>query len=128
MLFRSANLCASSGIRVHQIGQNPHPQRLLNHAVYLHTPTFKQAAAVLARAKAAVLPEGGLHHAAAALGIRAVVIYGGFISPKQTGYDMHINLFTGTEPCGSRKSCEHCRASMAKITPEEVFEHLKTLL
>ena len=67
-----ANLCASSGIRVHQIGQNPHPQRLLNHAVYLHTPTFKQAAAVLARAKAAVLPEGGLHHAAAALGIRAV--------------------------------------------------------
>jgi len=123
-----ANLCASSGIRVHQIGQNPHPQRLLKEAVYLHTPTFKQAAAVLARAKAAVLPEGGLHHAAAALGIRAVVIYGGFISPKQTGYDMHINLFTGTEPCGSRKSCEHCRASMAKITPEEVFEHLKTLL
>jgi ADP-heptose:LPS heptosyltransferase len=123
-----AAMCKNAGIPVHQIGQNPHPARMLTHATYLHTPTFKIAAAVLARTKAAVLPEGGLHHAAAALGIRAVVIYGGFISPAQTGYDLHINLFTGGEPCGSRKSCQHCRDSMAKITPAEVFEHLKTLL
>jgi ADP-heptose:LPS heptosyltransferase len=84
--------------------------------------------AVLSRTKAAVLPEGGLHHAAAALGLKCIVIYGGFISPDQTGYDLHINLFTGGTPCGSRKSCQHCKDAMAKIEPAQVFEHLKTLL
>ena len=36
---------------------------------------------------------GGLSHAAAALNLKAVVIFGGFIDPKILGYKMHKNMF-----------------------------------
>jgi len=93
------------------------------------TETFRQAAAVLAGARAAVLHEGGLHHAAAAVGAPAVVIFGGFISPAVTGYDMHRNLFAGDGlGCGSRINCQHCRDCMATITPTIVANALRELL
>lgn len=97
-------------------------------AQLFETPTFRHACAALSMARAAVLPEGGLHHAAAAVGVRAVVIYGGFISPAQTGYDMHINLFKGGEPCGFRIDCKHCAQAMAAITPAEVMWKLLGVL
>jgi ADP-heptose:LPS heptosyltransferase len=80
----------------------------------------RQASAVLAGAALLISPEGGLHHAAAALGLRAVVIFGGFISPATTGYDLHRNFFTGGQACGMRLACAHCAEAMARITPEEV--------
>jgi ADP-heptose:LPS heptosyltransferase len=92
------------------------------------TPTFRHAAAVLAGARAAVLHEGGLHHAAAAVKTRAVVIYGGYISPRQTGYELHANLFTGGDACGMRMPCAHCRMAMAAITVESVITALESLL
>lgn len=76
----------------------------------------------------AVLHEGGLHHVAAAVGLRSVVIYGGFISPEQTGYAMHRNLFAGGEPCGSRFDCPHCAAAMNAIKPIDVFAEAIGLL
>lgn len=91
------------------------------------TPTFRLAAAVLANARAAVLHEGGMHHAAAVVGTPAVVIYGGYISPRQTGYNLHTNLFTGGEPCGRRFPCGHCARAMAEITPKQVFEEAMRL-
>jgi hypothetical protein len=69
------------------------------------TNSFREACAVLARATAYVGPEGGLHHASAALGIPAVVIFGGYISPEVTGYRCHMNLFSGEGlGCGRRKA------------------------
>ncbi|MBM86427.1 MAG: hypothetical protein CMM47_10450 [Rhodospirillaceae bacterium] len=56
------------------------------------TQSFRHACALMSSATAALLPEGGLHHAAAALGIPAVVIFGAYISPDVTGYDGHINI------------------------------------
>lgn len=114
------------GFKVSQMGGRDTPR--LSGAYFIETDTFRQAAAVLARAKAAVLPEGGLHHAAAAVGVRSVVLFGGFISEKQTGYDMHVNIFTGGEPCGWRKPCDHCKEAMAKITPDMVLHELKGIL
>lgn len=90
--------------------------------------SFRQAAAVLAHAHAAALPEGGLHHAAAALGTPTVVLFGGYISPRQTGYAHQVNLFTGGEPCGATRPCAHCRAAMARIDPEAVATALSTLV
>jgi hypothetical protein len=92
------------------------------------TPGFGEALAVLSVAKAAVLPEGGLHHAAAAVGLPAVVIYGGYISPAQTGYPDHLNLYTGGEPCGWRQPCQHCTRAMEAITPARVLRALDKLL
>lgn len=94
----------------------------------VYTQDFRTACAVLANASAYVGHEGGLHHAAAALNVPGVVIYGGFISPKQTGYDLHKNLFTGDVPCGMRVACPHCAKAMAEITPEMVLDNLMGIL
>jgi hypothetical protein len=87
----------------------------------LQTPTFRHAMAALSKARFAVLPEGGMHHGAGALGIRAVVLFGGFPSPQVTGYDIHRNLTGGVEACGSILACPHCKAAMANISVDEVY-------
>jgi len=91
------------------------------------TDTFRLTCAVLARARAFVGPEGGLHHACAALNVPAVVIFGGYISPAATGYDDHISLFTGRGlGCGRRSACA-CNC-MSEISVDRVAEALKNLL
>ena len=100
---------------------------LLRGVRHVQTATLREAAAALSQAQAAVLPEGGLHHAAAALGVPAVVLFGGFISPASTGYDTHVNLFTGWEACGHKAPCPHCRDAMARIDPAYVAQRLTEL-
>ena len=102
--------------------------RLLPGARHIETRSFRYACAVLARARGAVLPEGGLHHAAAALDIPAAVIFGGHISPETTGYPGHVNLFTGGTACGAWRPCDHCAAAMAAIAPSEVERALRAWL
>ena len=113
-----------------QIG--PRGTRPLRGVRFIETASFRVACAVLERARAAVLPEGGLHHAAAALGTPAVVIYGGFVSPMNTGYEGQVALYRphrhDGEPCGLRVPCEGCAATMADITVEAVAAELERLL
>ena len=77
--------------------------------------SFRCAVAAMRRAALYIGGEGALHHAAAAVGIPAVVIFGGFIHPRTTGYAIHTNLFIGNEPCGSRLKCDHCTNAMNAI-------------
>jgi hypothetical protein len=84
---------------------------------------FRIAAAALAGFDLAICPEGGLHHAAAAVGTPAVVLFGGFIPAEVTGYDGHVNLTGGAAACGSLRECSHCREAMGKISVEEVCQH-----
>ena len=72
--------------------------------------------------------EGGVHHTAATVEAKGVVIFGGFIPPEITGYDFHTNLFTGGEACGSRYSCKHCKAAMEAIGVDEVVEHKRKII
>lgn len=114
-------------IYVAQIGPEGVP--LLEGVKFIPTPTFRHACAVLAASRGAVLPEGGLHHAAAALGVRAVVIFGGYIGTEITGYTSHVNLgATGADACGCRMPCQHCAAWMARIDPAMVANEMKRLL
>ena len=107
----------------------PAGTRWLLHAKPVVTDTFRKACAVLSVCRAFVGSEGGLMHAAAAVGVPGVIIYGGFISPAVTGYDLHRNLFTGLGlGCGSRIECGHCRTCMLKITPAIVLDNLKEIL
>lgn len=94
----------------------------------IRTPTFRHAAALLKRARFAVLPEGGLHHAAAAVNTPAVVLFGGFTPPQVLGYDTHTNLNGGAEACGTFNRCPHCIAAMAAIQVEQVLEAIDGLL
>ena len=109
--------------------QTSYGPRRLKGVRTIETPTFRHAMAVLSRARMAILPEGGMHHAAAALGIPAVVMFGGFIPPQVLGYDGHINLTGGaSEACGSMSRCQHCADALARISVDEVFGHAKGLL
>lgn len=115
-----ARLLQQAGLRVTQLGVPG--TRLLDGATFIQTSSFRHAAAVLANAQGAILPEGGMHHAAAALGIPAVVIFGGFTPVELTGYAMHTNLGASlSEACGARVTCKHCVEWMASITPQQVF-------
>ena len=108
----------------------PKGVRVLDGVRHVPTATFLDACAVLSSARAAVLPEGGLHHAAAALGVPAVVIFGGRSSPANVGYDSHVNLFDDDpqSPCGQWLPCAHCARAMAVFTPAMVSRHLEDLL
>jgi ADP-heptose:LPS heptosyltransferase len=123
-------LLMQRGLRVTQLGLAG--TALLDGADFILTPSMRHAAAVMANARAAVLPEGGLHHVAAAVGTPAVVIFGGFISPASTGYTDQANIYrpSAEHPlgCGMRVACEHCAQAMKSITPAEVFDALGRIL
>ncbi len=92
------------------------------------TPSFRHALAVMERAKLYIGPEGGLHHGAAAMGTRAVVIFGGFIPPEVTGYDTHINISANGKACGSFRNCSHCRVAMESISVDRVHKAALSML
>lgn len=92
------------------------------------TPTFRDALAVLSGSRALVTTEGGLMHGAAAVGVRAVVLWSEYIAPANTGYAMHVNLRHAGAACGKRINCPSCRASMDAITVEEVRKALEGIL
>ena len=117
---RLADWFRKDGLRVFQMGHGK--VRLSGIEVVDTQGDFRKAVASLSGFGLAVLPEGGLHHAAAAVGTRAVVLFGGFIPVEVTGYSGHMNLNGGAEACGSFRECPHCRAAMQKITVEEVYE------
>lgn len=117
----------SAGYRVVQFGY-PGARISLRNAQYIKMPDFRSALAVLSRARLAILPEGGLHHGAAAVGVKAVVLFGGFIPPSVTGYDSHVNLTGGAEACGSLKTCQHCLDAMNAISVDDVLRSADGLL
>jgi hypothetical protein len=112
----------------HRVAQFAFGTRRIAGAHMIETRSFRHAVAALSRAGLAILPEGGLHHGAAAFDIPAVVLFGGFIPPKVTGYGIHTNLTGGVKACGSWYPCRHCRDALAAISVDIVYnsamEHL----
>lgn len=96
----------------------------------IYSVDLRHAAAVLARAALYIGPEGGLHHAAAAVGTVGVVIFGGFIPPAVTGYvaELHTNIAGSDRFCGSFKACPHCKQAMEAIDAEHVYRAAKQRL
>lgn len=92
--------------------------------------TLRQLASLLANARVFVGLEGFLMHLARAVGVPSVIIYGGWISPHQSGYIENTNLFTALpcSPCGFTNHCEYDRECMRKITPERVAEATEEIL
>lgn len=89
----------------------------------VHTGDFRQALAAVSQASLVITTDGALHHAAAALGKPAVVLWGARTHPKVLGYDSHTNLYTGSgESCGSMAPCQHCEDAMKRISVEMVIE------
>ena len=102
--------------------------RLLKAARPIPCPSFRIALAIMERAEIFIGGEGGLHHGAAAVGLPGVVLFGGFIPPQVTGYDIHTNLTGGAEACGSLTPCPHCAAAMGAIGADEVLDAAMAIL
>lgn len=126
---RWAEVAEALPLPVVQLG--PADERpLLPGALRIVTRDFRRAAAIIERAAIVLATEGGAHHIAAALGRKAVVIFGAFTPPEVTGYAWHINLAVETPEgyCGRYTPCAHCAQALATITPAAVLAAAKTLL
>lgn len=120
-------LCADG----HRVVQFNRPGALmLGGAESFKTRDFRDAAAILANALLYIGPEGGLHHAAAAVRTRAVVIFGSWIPPQVTGYDMHTNITAPGDHlgCGALQTCGQCLAALKRLRVGTVHAAAKAIL
>ncbi|MEO6588950.1 MAG: glycosyltransferase family 9 protein [Pyrinomonadaceae bacterium] len=128
-LSRWVELAATFGINAAVQCVPPDATRTLPpNVLKVATPTFRHAAAVLAVSKAFVGTDGGLMHAAAAVGTPAVILWSEFTSPAICGYATMTNIRHAGKPCGNRLQCKGCHEAMSKITVDEVSAALKGLL
>ncbi len=128
---RWRHLVASApDLRWIQVGEGGAPR--IRGVEVLHTPGFWDACGAIAGAAVVVVQEGALHHAAASVRANAIVIRGGFISPRVTGYAGQTDFYVESQAwplgCGMRVACQHCAQAMASITPERVLAELRKQL
>lgn len=118
----------SISIPVVQLMEFSH-QKKLDNAITLQTKTFREAAGVMSRARLVICNEGGTHHMAASMGVPAVVVFGSFISPEITGYDLHANFTTkDAHFCGNWSPCTTCKMAMDKINPAVIISAVERFL
>ena len=88
---------------------------------------FRTACAILKLSDLYIGPEGGFGHVAAALRKKAVLYFGGWISPDVIGYDFHENIYydNDSSPCGEiKKLCNHCNDARKSITVDIFLKHI----
>lgn len=115
------------GLRIVQF-HHGNTRRVLKGAQVISAPNFRTAISVLSKARLYIGPEGGMHHAAAAVDVPAVVLFGGFIPPGIMGYGNQICLTGGATACGNIDPCPHCRDAMNRISVDEVIESSRRYL
>ncbi len=113
-----AHALEDRGVRVVQFSGEAPPIEGCGEVIA--TPTFRLALAVLSQASLYIGAEGGLHHGAAAVGIKAVVIFGGWPDPRSSGYDAHRNLAAPDAGCGTIARCPHCENALNRISVDQV--------
>lgn len=93
--------------------------------------TFREAAALIETAALFIGTEGGLMHAAGAVGTRSLIIWGGVTEPTFAGLpDQHIILSNRLEctPCGYRNSCPYDKACIRGISIDQVRSAVRRAL
>ena len=105
-------------------------QKILNNVLNIKNTSFRTACSIMSKTHLFVGAHGGLSHAAAALNLKAVVIFGGFIDPKILGYKIHKNIYINNKlsPCGSKYECDHCKKCMNDIKINNVIYEIKKIL
>tara|TARA_Y100000741_G_scaffold359621_1_gene340540 strand:- start:1624 stop:2430 length:807 start_codon:yes stop_codon:yes gene_type:complete len=105
-------------------------QNLLSNVTNIKNVNFRTACAIMSKCDLFLGTEGGFHHAAAAMNLKAIIIFGGFIDPEITGYDIHKNIYIKhtNSPCGSKNKCDHCSECMNLITVDLIKEEVDSVL
>ena len=125
-----ADRLKSDGHQVVQIGRKTETQ-LLDGVINLTGLTsFREAALLIEKSKLFVSSEGGLMHAANAVGTRSVIVYTGFIHPTMTCYPENKNIWIGKNhgPCGMKTICHHCKSEAENHDENEVVESVRSML
>lgn len=118
---------SASDLQFAQIGSPQSPS--ISGVRRVQTPNIQTAFAVLSKAAAVVTTDGALHHAAAAFGVPAVVLWGARVRPLILGYAAQRNIYTGNgTDCGAIVPCQHCADGMRAITPDMVLKELRCAL
>jgi len=121
-----ADYLMEHGYRVLQLGAEG--SRFLDRVAHVRTGNFRSALIITASLdpRSLVLTtDGAMHHAAAALGLKAVVVWTGFSSPQHLGYDGHVNLARGFDlhaPYGTLGPDPRCLENARAVEWEEVAQ------
>lgn len=109
--------------------QHTHSESVPIPGVRIYEPaTFREACGLLTKATAYVRSESGLCHAAAALGIPQVTLFGGCMDAEVMGGYPWQECIVDDDPetpCGSWKPCRHCSGAMARISVARVEAALR---
>jgi hypothetical protein len=110
------------GLRIVQVGIKGAP--VLDGVVDLCGRTSFRIAALLMRSASLFLgTEGGLMHAADAVGVPAVIVWGGVTLPEFAGYPARHRILrhvVACAPCGNLGWCDHDRACMKGTSVDDV--------
>ncbi len=92
--------------------------------------TFREAGGILSKALLLISCEGGLAHLARAVKKRNIVLMSSLAPRELFSYPSNVNFYTNIEckNCGLKVPCPINRKCMKAITPEQVFEALKSSL
>lgn len=124
------DLCAriSEALPQYTIVQHTHKDSVnfvADHAVVHRPTTFRETCGLIAHAACYIRGESGLLHAAAALGIPSVAIWGSCMDWEvMGGYPKEVGVGIVRPFCGFFKACPHCEAAMQGILPEQVLAGL----
>lgn len=111
--------------------QHTHVDSPIVRGAHLEPADFRQACGLVAEAEVYVRSESGLCHAAAAMGVPQVTLFGGCMDPDvMGGYPGQIVMADRGpgSPCGKWLACDHCTACMESITVSQVVEALRLQL
>ena len=99
--------------------------RKLSNVIHVEC-SFRNAISIINQSNLFIGSEGGFSHAAGALKKNAIIVFGGWISPKITGYEFHENLYIDIpeSPCGILSKCKHCESCMEKIKVDELISKI----
>ena len=116
----------SKEITVVQVGQNT-DKKLSRCIDMTGRTTFREAAGIISKSSLFVGPEGGLMHAANAVGTKSIIVITGFIHPDMTCYDKNINIWIGRNhgPCGMKVVCNQCEKEKNEHNHMEIVNFIK---
>lgn len=120
----------SLGEIIVQVGAPTTDQKLKGAIDLTGKTSFREAACIISKSKLFISSEGGLMHAANAVGTRSIILFTGFIHPTMTGYSENKNIWIGKDhgPCGMKILCATCEKNSQEHDPKELIEAARELL
>ena len=111
--------------QIFQIGMPKDP--MLSGVYNARFIDIRKTASIISKAELFIGLEGGLMHLARSVDTKSIIIFGGYIKPSISGYDINTNIYSDIEcsPCyTSEVSHEFCSSMkcMESITPKYVYE------